>query len=562
LKDGESIQDAIATLVKQFVDGAKFTAKAGASGLVFGASGSDYIDTLSKATVSLEMDPYLQPIRAFAENVFNGVLNGTSSYQFGLQNVFVEQESSTTLAANVEAKITGLPGDISVNIPYLGASARFNGQSFISAAVNGFTFRNGVVAAGARMTFTPNQPVADELFLIVGNLAFHRSMAQVATTATATGIQFGASAQSAFKLASKAEVTVGLKRFAEIGSDFFDKQRPLELQDIQAQVKGVGIQNHIITKPLPATLPINAKLGSVIGKVVWRMKGTSEKLYNVVDAIFTNLKIEAGKPIEFDLLLEPDLSEDGLLTPLNEAIPFLLQWEDYAQHAYLGQVNIYKGEPRNSETFSIFSTSIFRAPELYLWQPITIKPIASNIFTTEGLRFKVGFYWPNPGPLHLDVGTIEASLKNDGSDIIRLKTPGPVIVKNVNEGANEDSGRNGVVNNEFEIIIPWSDFNPLTFFDRLVDLLHPLKNYDIDIITSRPGEGPVSWVNKCLEQLPGNVIANLVPVIVALLSKIKIEVFGFKLSASMIPGLSKFLERAQQKLDQFDVQHWKFLDDI
>ncbi|KAJ3411177.1 hypothetical protein HDV05_002643 [Chytridiales sp. JEL 0842] len=563
LKDGEPLQNAISRLVDEFVSTGPFSGTAGASNLVFGASGSDFIDTLSKATVSLKMDPFLQPIRKFANDLIDGVLNGQSSYKLGLQSVVVDMESSTTLAVKGEAKIDGLPGDISVNIPYFSTAARFNGQDFIAAEVNGLKFTSGVVSAVARISFTDNEPVADELFGIVGNLAFHRPM-RLQTTATATGITFGASSQDSFKLASKAAVTVGLQRFAQLGADYFEANRPLELHDIQAQVLGVGIQSHVVTRPLPASLPISANLGTVAAKVLWRMEGKKERQYTVVDAYFTNVKIAPNQPISFDLLLAPDMGERGVLTPLNEAIPYLVQFEDYAQHAWLGAVNLYKGEAGVGEPFSIFRNSMFRAPDLYLWQPITIKPVASNIFTREGLRFKLEFSFPNPGPLHLNVGSIVAGIKDrdDRTDIIRLSTPGPVVVQNVNEGANENGGRDAVLNNEFEIVIPWSDFNPFTFFGRLVDLIEPLKNYDIVIETIRPGEGPVSWVNKCLEQLPGNLVANLLPVVVALLSKVKIELFGFSLSASLIPGLSRFLDRARQKLDQFPVQHWDFLDNM
>ncbi|KAJ3202217.1 hypothetical protein HDU67_000718 [Dinochytrium kinnereticum] len=495
-------------------------------------------------------------------DIIDGLLAGTSAYKLGINNIDVFWSSTTAIGSALSASIGGLPGNITAKVPFLGLKAKVNDVDFVLPVVQDFVFQNGVATAKADVGFLANDALAQQLWILVGNVVFHRA-GPTAVSVTGYGIVFGSSREKAYDLAAKASVKVYLDSIVKDVFTYFDKNRPVELKDIQAQILNEGIRNHIICSQLPDFLPVNVNLGTVVGQVTWRMGGKGETAYRIVDAIFTNIQVRPGKPIEFDLLLSPDPSpETGFLKPLNEAIPFLIQFRDYAQNAFLGRVDVYEKGIEPGKSFNIFGKSEFEAPDLYLWQPITIKPILSNPFTRKGLQFKIEIFWPNPGPLHLDVGVISLRLESEGDSLLTIESPGPIIVKNVNEGANVDEGKNGLVNNILAITIPWSDFSPLTFFENLFDLLDPLDNFDLVIETIRPGEGPIKWINVGLEQLPGDIIANLGPTVIALLANIKIEVFGFKLSASLIPGLNKFLRAAKAKIDQYPPQHWKFLDEL
>ncbi|KAJ3331150.1 hypothetical protein HDU76_003972 [Blyttiomyces sp. JEL0837] len=564
LKDSEPLEQSIATLVDQFFKTIPFTSKASVMSFIFGASKTDFIDTLIKAVITLDLDPILTPLRTEVNKLIDDLINGKSTkYKLDLNDLTVDWGTSTSLLTKFAAAIGGLPGQITANIPYFGASLLINGQEFILPVVNGLKLgATGNVSAVANLAFKQNDEVAQALWEIVGQVAFHRFPLSNLTVGV-TGIVFGADANSAFRLASKASATITqINTIVDKIGKFFDTDRPLELKDIQAKIANAGIVNTITCTSLPAWLPASVNLGSVIGKVNYRMGGTGPPIYTVVEAIFTDIVVKPGQPISFKLLLAPDVSETGFNVPLQEAIPYLIEFEDYAQHAYLGSVTVWQGAPKVGDPFSVFSKSLFHAPPLYLWQPITLQPRVGNLFTKKGIEFELEFWWPNPGPLRLDVGVLDVRIQDKGTDLIHLATSESVVVQNVNEGGNLNDGKNTILGNVFTVTIPWSDFNPFTFFTHILDLLNPLKDYKIIIQTIRPGEGPVGWVDQGLEQLPGDLIANILPVIVALLSHVKIDLFGFSISASLIPGFDAFLKAAQAKLDQFPPKHWKFLDQL
>ncbi|KAJ3106297.1 hypothetical protein HDU96_008274 [Phlyctochytrium bullatum] len=559
LGSGESLQNAVAKLVEAFADQAKaFTSMGGASKVVFGASSDDYIDTLAAASLELDLKPILEPARKLVFDLIDGVLKGTSQYKLNLNNVDVFWVSTTAIGASLNAGITGLPGNITAKVPFLGLKAKINNQDFIVPIVQDFVFQSGTASAKANLGFIKNAEVAQRLTVLIGDVVFHRQ-GPVDILATAYGIVFGPSQESAYDLAAKASVSVHLDSIISQTKQFFDTQRPLELLDIQSEIRNQGIFAKIRCTTLPSWLPLNVNFGTVVGQVIWRINAVGEP-YKIVDAIFTNLVVKPNQPITFDLLMAPD--GDSYLTPLSEAIPLLIQFKDYAKNAWLGRVDVYEKGIEKGKSFDVLSTGEFEAPDLYLWRPITIKPVFSNPITRSGLQFKVLVYWPNPGPLRLDVGALSVRLESEGSALLKLESPGPVIVKNVNEGANENNGINGLVNNLLSITIPWSNFNPLVLFENLLDLLHPAQNFKLIIETIRPGEGPIKWINAGLEQLPKEVVENLVPTVVALLANVKIEVFGITLSASLIPGFNRFIKEAQARLDAFPTNEWRFVNDL
>ncbi|KAJ3190634.1 hypothetical protein HK101_008517 [Irineochytrium annulatum] len=560
LDDSDPLETAIATLVNQFVGSGPFTSKAGASGVVFGQTKDDSIDLLSKATIALALDPILEPVKKMLTDIINGVMAGTGPYSLALNAVDVNWLSTTGIAAGGKATIGGLPSNITVNIPYFAAVAEINGQEFILPEVNDITFNNGAAAFAADVNFKQNDAAAQTLIGIVGNVAFHRQ-ATYKDTAGIKGIVFGASKDSVFKLASKASVSLGLDQFVQPVWKFFDEKRPLELLNIQSAIHHDGIFAHITCTTLPSFLPLTVNLASVVGQVNWKMGGVQDSQeYTVVNAIFTNMVVKPNQPIVFDLLMAPDTGPLGFMTPLNEAILYLIEFQDYAQHASLGHITVWEKEAFKGTPFGIFSNSGFHAPDLYLWQPITLEPKITHLFTSKGISFDLNFWWPNPGPLHLEIGIIQLFVQDNGQNILTLESPGPVIVKNELEGARAGD-INSLVNNRVTITIPWSDFNPFTFFVKLIDLLHPLAHYKIVIQTIVDGR-PVNWLDMGLQQLPGDLIANILPVLVSLLGKIKLDIFGFKISASLIPGLNSFLNAAAAKLDALPPKHWSVLDDL
>ncbi|KAI8847463.1 hypothetical protein BC829DRAFT_396310, partial [Chytridium lagenaria] len=346
-------------LIETFADSkpTTFTSIGGASKVVFGVSATDYIDTLSGAALELNLDPFLQPAKKMVFEIID------ARQLVGFLETLLQRFRSSVLRQRV------------------------NGQDFILPVVNDFTFQNGVATAKADIGFIENDPLAQQLWILVGNVVFHRA-GPTNLFVTGYGVVFGSSASKAYDLASKASINIYLDSFVKTVFDYFDKQRPVELKDIQAQILNEGIRTNIICSQLPELVAYQCQAGDGCWTITWRINGVQEPAFRIVDAIFTNIQVTPGKPITFDLLMSPDPSkETGFLKPLEEAIPFLVQFKDYAQFAYLGRVDVYE----------------------------------------KG-------FWPNPGPLHLDVGVLSIRLESEGDPLLTIESPGPVIVKNVNEG--------------------------------------------------------------------------------------------------------------------------------
>jgi hypothetical protein len=564
LKDAEPLEDAVANFVTQIINSKNITSVAGVKSLTFGSSPSDQIDTFSTVSASIHINPFVQPVITTTQNIMNDLLNGTSS-RFGItpKDITVNWLSPTALKSSFVAKIDGLPGKISLKLPYLGLQAQFNGQSLVEPECHSINLENGIISSDFILNMVQNDAAANTLMKIMGDIVFHRPITDTTSTISITRMVFGSSEQSSFHFASRVTISVILKKYLDILFKYFDANRPLEFHDIQAQVMGDGIHGKIILKPFPLFLPLSANFGSVTGKLFHKMNGNESDIsYTVVDGIFTNISIKSGQPVTCDFFLKPNTTEYGFTTPLNEAVPYLLEWQNFAQHSYVGGVQIWPGDPYVDTSFSIFQNTMLHAGNLTMFEPVTIKPHVKKLFTKAGIQFELEVYWPNPGPLHLDIGVIDVSIKDRGETLLSITNTEPFVFKNINEGANDNGGVNGFQGNRLTVTIPWTDFNPFKFFVRLIDLFHPLQHYKISALISRPGVGLLPWMNQGLEQVPGDAIANFLPIMVAILSKFDFKIFGITISAKLIPGFSHFLQKSSEKLNSLPPKHITILDHL
>jgi hypothetical protein len=146
-----------------------------------------------------------------------------------------------------------------------------------------------------------------------------------------------------------------------------DTKRPLELIDLQAKVILEGIDAPTEISKLGVPLTILAK--RIDAKLTYRIGGNGSE-YNVCHAIFDRFKLDDPVKPNLNILLIPDISkETGLANALADNIVALLTWQDFAHNAILGYISIVGS---NDIRFDPLAKTIIHAPDLYLWQPITV----------------------------------------------------------------------------------------------------------------------------------------------------------------------------------------------
>ena len=195
-----------------------------------------------------------------------------------------------------------------------------------------------------------------------------------------------------------------------------------------------------------------------------------------------------------------------------------------------------------------------KAPDLYLWQPITLDLKAAAPLSSTGLvvPFDMQIGFPNPGPLNLDLGVIKLNLKNAGETFLVAGTDKSMVLKNVhNGGMLPGNPENGL----FKVTFPWHDLNPLFFFKHLLTFLNG-HDWSVEFEATQPDSGPVTWLNTVVADiLTKEELAAVGKVATAIIARLKLEVFGFPIPISKIPGGKQFLSAANNVLESLPSQY-------
>jgi hypothetical protein len=372
-------------------------------------------------------------------------------------------------------------------------------------------------------------------------------------------LAFGSSPEYSHILASKVKVPVPFSDGLSVAKGYIDGKRPLELVNIPTVVMNRGILADVYAKQLPDSFPLTFKSREFNCSILYQVKGEGPMLH-AADAIFDRMDISPGKPITMRVLIVPDLRPNSVLESLDEAILFFLNGTDYAQNARLGYLTIYgsKGHP-----FDIMSEAYMQAPDLYVWKPVTLSIKPSNPVRKDGFELiplDFALLFPNTGPLHLDIGQFKISIMNQNRELLNIGNEGPMIVKNVLEGADRPDVLNPI-NGVFKAMLPWSDFNPISFFKHLLDSLNVFK-YHFEVNVIRPGEGNIWWINamaKHIVRLPE--IKALIPVILGLIKRIHWKIFGISLNhRRMLPGMDEDgLDETDQLIARYNTSSFRIL---
>ncbi|KAJ3014448.1 hypothetical protein HKX48_005132 [Thoreauomyces humboldtii] len=478
--------------------------------LTFGVSKDDSINVLAKCEGGLA----LQQIGVAGANLFNNMLKSIA-----LELVDVAPASATAIDAQVIARLDpGLP-DILAAIPFVYLEVLLDDKVLITPEATDVSVSpSGQVLARANIEFVPNTAGIQALGSIAGNLIFRRPQT-VTNSVTITGLLFGRTRETATRLVATSVIDFDLPWFIDVLTEYINRpENKLDLTDIHGTVVPEGVFVTATAKPLPPLAPFRSRPGaSAMASVIFKGQ-------NAVDLIFTKVALTPGQPIQFELMVKT--VEPAIFAAADVILPQLLEWVSFTQGVQLGSLALTLGDPTSpSINFQALNQALLQPPDLYMFEPIFVKPELVNPLT-QGLGLDIHLGMPNMGCLHVDLGILGVRITDRGTtEIGKASTPDGLVLKNVAEGGGDPRV------NDFRLAVRLDlDFNPIKVWDSIVDLLHGGANYQLDFFATTTGGTAVPWLTNVLAHVPDYLKGNLLPIIVGLLDHIKIKLGPFTIT--------------------------------
>lgn len=437
--DSSSLQNSISTILDQTVAGGAVDGSAGITGLSFGfdQNPQNVIDSFSKASFSLKINDYISTVRSVSSDLYNYVTSSTNTSSLfpTIDQIVVDVNDERTLLVSFGATFTSLKSyDYYINIPYFQTGILWDSRTFGFTQVNDILYKEGVFSATTRIGFPASDSDSQQFVTLIGNLVFHRNQT-LSNKVSVINIGFGPSEAGVIKTFSKAKATLGINDYVQVAGNYMNTHRPFELHDIQAKVMPEGISAPTSIKVTGLPIIILAK--RIEAKLNYQIQGVGRE-YTVCDVLFSDFHIDNLEDPNLNIMLLPDVNpESGIAPALEDDLPLLLSFQDFAQFALLGYIKIIGS---NDVAFMPLAHTTIEAPDLILWHPITINVLPTWPITSEGFQvpFKTTVSLPNAGPLHLDMGSILIEVKDNGKDVLKVTSPGDLIIRNILEGGNDE----------------------------------------------------------------------------------------------------------------------------
>ncbi|KAJ3015236.1 hypothetical protein HKX48_004701, partial [Thoreauomyces humboldtii] len=555
INDNDAIATIIAGMVNQIITGATGgpAAMVGIAKMEFGASASDYVDTFSDATISIDITSIIAEIKSIVVPLVTNLISEVSSGNltmpagWGVDAIDIDVAAADTLGIDLAGHSPN-NGNFGINLPYatllggvganIGVTATSPGSPtpvipFAHPEIDNFLLKDGKLSGHVGLQLIRFAPLISALGPFLGDLTFHRPFSYSGvklSTVGVSGILFGTK-EKPFKLLSKINIaSYNIESMVDSLQAHMNAD-PLIIDDITAVMTQVGFSAHV-RADLALNLPINLKFTHVDAMVKYAVGGVP---YIVANVPVSKIAFTATT-MEIDLQILPDTDETtGVIEPLYDALPKLLEWQSYSHLAILGYATITGS---NGVIFTTFDQIQLAAPDLTFWFPLNIDlPVLVNPIQQEGLALLplgAELWWPNPYDFALTVGTVSIELQNDALTLLRVATNGPAYILNRNNGGTVKGTKNFILAILF----------PMSFSDLLSDLLHPIKTieaffghlrdlfnpaaYHVAIDVYDENNVEIAWITKCLGIVFTKRFAtnSLGPILGAILTKSVLHVFG------------------------------------
>ncbi|KAI8913616.1 hypothetical protein EDD86DRAFT_201051 [Gorgonomyces haynaldii] len=518
--DSPQLEDNISLLAKQFLSNQTTNLVVGGGGLAFGADSNpnNQIDSFQLVLIPIPPLPIVRKWVYTQLNRFSLPPWHCTGLSLDASNYTMQIEASVTL---------DIKGDYQLSMPFAQSSLWWDGFDFALARLKNVQFLDQTLSLSLDLDIQhPNDTISKQIIELGSNVVFHRKR-NYTNIGSLFNVGFGTS-QKIVKLFSKVEMTGGLNDYIQVAFDYFDAQRPMELVDMQTKVIQGGVLMPTTIKSIPFPIEIR---GSVSALVTWMPTDGSRELL-IVEALFSDFRLQNTENPTIMIQLKP--SDDTGLA-ISDSLTNLLTFEDLTYRAYLGSVVVY---PKDSKQlpFVGLKPGKFHAPELVLWNPITIDVVPNwQIFGNGRLKLPISVLlaFLNPGPFHLDIGSVLVQILDRNKSVLDIASKGDFVIINGLEGGNLTSAAGPPTQANFEIIIPLSDANPLFLLQLLKDLITKHLQFELKIRIQRDGQD-IEWVERVIQQIRPEDLKKLIPLLAAIISHFRIEIFGLDITQSQI----------------------------
>lgn len=200
---------------------------------------------------------------------------------------------------------------------------------------------------------------------------------------------------------------------------------------------------------------------------MWVPNGTIQDY--LVDVYFTEIIITPGKPISLDL--DVILRTPDLLPSVDHILPLFLQWKDCLGGVLLGHATFSQGNPRDPSSIYLrsFDQVTLPSPPETMYTPLLVVPKLVNPFT-QGVGLDIDVFFPNAGPLHVELGSLGINLFENGKQIGHVNLE--INTVNVLEGGNTQRGNRIPINVRLSLGL-------ISLFQTLEDLITGAKHLGI-----------------------------------------------------------------------------------
>ncbi|KAI9009752.1 hypothetical protein BC832DRAFT_385864 [Gaertneriomyces semiglobifer] len=557
VNDSDQIQTIIADIINKVIAGTATDDTAGLSGLLFGVSRDDSIDTFAKANIAMKIQPFVKAISDFIKPILDGALNGDFKMPegWGLDAIDVDSEGENTLGIDIAGHSPN-NGQFGLNLPYATMGVALDKHDFVKPVIENIRLDGGKLGGHIATEMIKDELVIKVLGVFLSDLVFHRPLTLRPQVASVKGIVFGTK-ERPFNLLRKVDASITL-------TDIIDRvwkhmnENQIEIDDIDVVMTQRGFEGPVKI-PVGANIPLNLKWSTVDTHIWYRVGGQGQQ-YHVSEVVFNGLRLVNGA-VEFTIGIFPDPDPvNGIIEPLHEALERLLTWNSFSRNSAMGYVTFVGS---NGVKMTTFDKMHLPSPDLTLWEPLYVKiPVLIPPIQDGGiapLPFGAEIWFPNPWALGIEVGRVHIAARNGGRDLIRLQTTGIGQILNKNDGGATKGTRNFI----FGVILPinFGDIlknilNPIgairDFFQQLKDLFNP-NAYDLVITSIDRDNKEIVWFTKCMDVIltPRFLGKSLMPIITALLTKAIINAFGvwFKIPFLKLEDLP-FIKPLSQEADR------------
>ncbi|KAJ3308948.1 hypothetical protein HDV04_000594 [Boothiomyces sp. JEL0838] len=521
----------VAVLANNLYQGSAISNSIGGIGILFGSDNSpeNIIDTLAKVAANFDLGALINQLKG-------PVSSFTANLGVAFEKLTYDILDPITMAFDLGVALKGISTDFRLNIPYVHTEALFNNKDFVHARLFNMYATNEMLTLNANISYTSEPDTAAAIIAAVDEILFHTDFS-FSETLTVQSIEFGANAKSPIRILADASISQDLYKPVDWIWTFFEENKPFDFKYINAVLvkDGVDVDIQAVNPPFNLTFLLSA----IEIQMAYQVGGTGF-FYDAFD-----ITIDVFKLPYIHLMAIPNMDPKvGIVRPMADCLLRILNFQSFSENARLTKL-VMVGS--NGQRLDLFGSGTIHGRPLYFIPPINVDILAHWPFNGHGfdlpIQIDVGFL--NPTIVHIDVGRIFVDLNNGGGDtLLTFKTTDDgLVIMNKPDGGNETSMAGPPNIGIFVIELPWSDLNPVTLVNTIIDLIEG-KGFYPHIHFER-GSDQIQWFNEILSQFSSEgLLSQLVPLIGYIISHLKLEVFGIDLEK--VPILGTLFDKAKE----------------